>query len=119
GCVPPVEGYLEGLRELCTRHGALLIFDEVMTGFRIARGGAQERFGIRADLVTMGKVVGGGFPLAAFAGRREIMDRLAPLGPIYQAGTLSGNPVAVAAGLATLSLLDDGVYARLEAAGAA
>jgi glutamate-1-semialdehyde 2,1-aminomutase len=119
GCVPPVDGYLQGLRDLCTRHGALLIFDEVMTGFRLARGGAQERFGITPDLTTMGKVVGGGFPLAAFGGPARIMDRLAPLGPVYQGGTLSGNPVAVAAGLATLELLDADAYARLEAAGAA
>lgn len=118
GCIPPVPGYLEGLREICTRYGALLIFDEVMTGFRVARGGAQELFGINPDLTTMGKVVGGGFPLAAFGGRADIMDHLSPLGPVYQGGTLSGNPVAVAAGLASLALLDDVAYNALEYSGA-
>jgi glutamate-1-semialdehyde 2,1-aminomutase len=118
GCVPPRPGYLEGLREITKAHGALLIFDEVMTGFRVARGGAQERYGIQPDLTTMGKVVGGGFPLAAFGGRADLMDHLAPLGPVYQAGTLSGNPVAVAAGLAALSLLDGDRYRQLEAIGA-
>jgi len=102
-CVPPVPGFLERLRELCSRHGAVLIFDEVMTGFRVARGGAQELYGIRPDLTTLGKIIGGGMPVGAFGGRRDIMERLAPLGPIYQAGTLSGNPVAMAAGLATLA----------------
>jgi glutamate-1-semialdehyde 2,1-aminomutase len=119
GCIPPLPGYLERLRELCTHHGTLLIFDEVMTGFRLARGGAQERFGISPDLTCMGKVVGGGYPLAAFGGRADIMDHLSPVGPVYQAGTLSGNPVAVAAGLATLRQLDATVYARLDAIGAA
>jgi len=90
------------MRELCTRHGAVLIFDEVMTGFRVSRGGAQERYGIRPDLTTLGKIIGGGMPVGAFGGRRDIMEKLAPLGPVYQAGTLSGNPVAMAAGLATL-----------------
>lgn len=118
GCVLPRPGYLEGLRELTRAHGALLIFDEVMTGFRLATGGAQERYQVLPDLTTMGKVVGGGFPLAAFGGRAEIMDQLAPLGPVYQAGTLSGNPVAVAAGRATLALLDHGRYTQLEAIGA-
>ena len=104
--VLPAPGFLETLREHCTRHGAVLIFDEVMTGFRVALGGAQARYGIRPDLTTLGKVIGGGMPLAAVGGRREIMQRIAPLGPVYQAGTLSGNPVAVAAGLATLKLVD-------------
>ncbi len=116
--IPPVSGFLETLREECDRHGALLIFDEVMTGFRIARGGAQERFGIRADLCTYGKVIGGGMPVGAFGGRAEVMEQIAPSGPIYQAGTLSGNPVAMAAGLATLELIaEPGFYDRLEAAG--
>jgi glutamate-1-semialdehyde 2,1-aminomutase len=105
--VLPAPGFLETLREECTRHGAVLIFDEVMTGFRVALGGAQARFGIRPDLTTLGKVIGGGLPLAALGGRREIMEKLAPLGPVYQAGTLSGNPVAVAAGLATLKLVEE------------
>jgi glutamate-1-semialdehyde 2,1-aminomutase len=118
GLVAPLPGYLEGLRALCSEHGALLVFDEVMTGFRLARGGAQERYGVTPDLTCLGKVVGGGYPLAAFGGRAEWMDRLAPLGPVYQAGTLSGNPVAVAAGLATLRQLDAAAYARLEEIGA-
>jgi glutamate-1-semialdehyde 2,1-aminomutase len=105
GCVPPASGFLEGLRELTARHGALLIFDEVMTGFRVALGGAQERFGIRPDVTTLGKIIGGGLPMAAYGGRAEIMRKIAPLGPVYQAGTLSGNPLAVAAGLATLRYL--------------
>jgi glutamate-1-semialdehyde 2,1-aminomutase len=104
--VLPAAGFLEALREECTRHGTLLIFDEVMTGFRVARGGAQARFGIRPDLTTLGKVIGGGLPVGALGGRREIMRKLAPLGPVYQAGTLSVNPIAVAAGLATLKLVD-------------
>jgi len=103
--VLPAAGFLETLREECTRHGAVLIFDEVMTGFRVSSGGAQHRFGIRPDLTTLGKVIGGGMPVGAFGGRREIMQHIAPLGPVYQAGTLSGNPVAVAAGLATLALV--------------
>jgi glutamate-1-semialdehyde 2,1-aminomutase len=119
GCIPPRPGYLEGLRKLTQEHGALLIFDEVMTGFRVARGCAQERYGVNPDLTTMGKVVGGGYPLAAFGGRAEVMNYLAPLGPVYQAGTLSGNPVAVAAGLATLELLDEQAYVKLEETGAA
>ena len=104
GVVPPEPGFLEGLRELTREHGALLLFDEVITGFRLAYGGAQSVFGIDPDLTTLGKVMGGGFPCAAFGGRREIMEHLAPLGPVYQAGTLSGNPVAVAAGIAALDL---------------
>ena len=104
-CVPPVPGFLETLRTVCDAHGALLIFDEVMTGFRVALGGAQALYGITPDLTTLGKVIGGGMPVGAFGGRREVMDRLAPLGPVYQAGTLSGNPVAMAAGLKTLKLI--------------
>jgi glutamate-1-semialdehyde 2,1-aminomutase len=117
GCVPPASGFLEGLRELTARHGALLIFDEVMTGFRVALGGAQERFGIRPDVTTLGKIIGGGLPMAAYGGRAEIMRKIAPLGPVYQAGTLSGNPLAVAAGLATLRYLiaHPEVYTTLEA----
>jgi glutamate-1-semialdehyde 2,1-aminomutase len=103
--VLPAAGFLEALREECTRHGALLIFDEVMTGFRVAPGGAQQRFAIRPDLTTLGKVIGGGLPVGALGGRRDVMELLAPLGPVYQAGTLSGNPVAVAAGIATLELV--------------
>ena len=102
GCVPPLPGYLEALREITARSSALLIFDEVMTGFRVAFGGAQQRFGIRPDLTTLGKVIGGGLPVGAYGGRRDIMSKVAPAGPIYQAGTLSGNPLAVAAGLAML-----------------
>lgn len=119
GCIAPDQGYLDGLRALCDRHGTLLVVDEVMTGFRLARGGAAERLGIIGDLVTLGKIVGGGLPLAAFGGRRDIMARLSPLGPVYQGGTLSGNPVAVAAGRATLAKLDAALYARLEAVSAA
>lgn len=113
-CIPPLPGFLEGLRELCSAHGAVLIFDEVMTGFRLSPGGAQQLYGITPDLTTLGKVIGGGMPVGCFGGRAEIMDALAPLGAIYQAGTLSGNPVAMAAGLATLeALCRPGVYERL------
>jgi glutamate-1-semialdehyde 2,1-aminomutase len=107
GCIVPQEGFLEGIRELCDSHGALFIFDEVMTGFRLARGGAQETTGVRADIVTYGKVIGGGLPVGAFAARQEIMNHLAPLGPVYQAGTLSGNPLAMSAGLAMLTHLNE------------
>jgi glutamate-1-semialdehyde 2,1-aminomutase len=117
GCVPPVGGFLEAVRALTARHGALLIFDEVMTGFRVARGGAQQLFGIQPDLTTLGKIIGGGLPMAAYGGRAEIMRKIAPLGPVYQAGTLSGNPLAVAAGLATLRYLmaHPEIYETLEA----
>src|SRR5215472_9822506 len=117
GCVPPAPGYLEGMREITARHGALLIFDEVMTGFRVAFGGAQQRYGIRPDLTTLGKVIGGGLPVGAYGGRKDIMSKVGPVGPVYQAGTLSGNPLAVAAGLAMLRHLKahPEVYERLEA----
>ena len=113
-CIPPVPGFLEGLREVCDQHGAVLIFDEVMTGFRVARGGAQEVYGVQADLCTFGKIIGGGMPVGAFGGRRDIMQQIAPMGPVYQAGTLSGNPVAMAAGLAILELISEpGFHDRL------
>ena len=115
-CLPPRDGYLQHLRALCTRHGALLVFDEVMTGFRVALGGAQARYGVAPDLTTFGKVIGGGMPVGAYGGRRELMEQIAPSGPIYQAGTLSGNPVAMAAGLAMLELVQvPGFHAALEA----
>jgi glutamate-1-semialdehyde 2,1-aminomutase len=117
GLVPPDPGFLQGLRSICDREGALLVFDEVMTGFRVGPQGAAGLYGIRPDLVTLGKVIGGGLPLAAFGGRTDLMDRLSPLGPVYQAGTLSGNPLACAAGLALLESLDAAVYARLDALG--
>jgi glutamate-1-semialdehyde 2,1-aminomutase len=118
GCVPPNDGYLQGLLNICHKNGAVLIIDEVMTGCRVARGGAQSIYTITPDITTLGKVIGGGLPLAAIGGRKEIMDQLAPVGPVYQAGTLSGNPLAVAAGLAQLRLLaDDRIYQRLESAG--
>lgn len=116
GCIPPAKGFLEGLRQLCTDNSILLIFDEVMTGFRLAKGGVQELYNIKADIVTFGKVIGGGLPVGAFAGKSEIMNYLAPLGPVYQAGTLSGNPLAMAAGLAMLEALnhDAAIFQRLE-----
>jgi glutamate-1-semialdehyde 2,1-aminomutase len=116
GCVPPVPGFLEGLRALCDEHKAVLIFDEVMTGFRLAPGGAQERLKVNADLVTYGKVIGGGMPVGAFGGKKEIMEHIAPLGTVYQAGTLSGNPLAVTAGLTTLTILKNtpSIYTKLE-----
>ncbi|MCM8568850.1 glutamate-1-semialdehyde 2,1-aminomutase [Gramella jeungdoensis] len=107
GCIPPAEGFLKGLRKICNETGILLVFDEVMTGFRLAAGGVQERLGVNADIVCFGKVIGGGLPVGAFAARNEIMDHLAPVGPVYQAGTLSGNPLAMAAGLAMLTELDE------------
>jgi glutamate-1-semialdehyde 2,1-aminomutase len=118
GCVPPAAGFLEAILDLCARHGAVSIFDEVMTGSRLSAGGAQQLFGLRPDMTCLGKVVGGGMPLAVYGGRAAIMNEIAPLGPVYQAGTLSGNPLAVTAGLATLGLLDESVYARLESLGA-
>ncbi|MEN9876922.1 MAG: Glutamate-semialdehyde -aminomutase [Bacteroidota bacterium] len=116
GCIPPQKGFLEGLRQLCSDNGILLIFDEVMTGFRLAKGGVQELYGIQADIVCFGKVIGGGLPVGAFAARLEIMNHLAPLGPVYQAGTLSGNPLAMAAGLAMLQALNNDavIFQRLE-----
>jgi glutamate-1-semialdehyde 2,1-aminomutase len=115
-CILPREGYLQHLRALCTQHGAVLIFDEVMTGFRVALGGAQARYGITPDLTTFGKIIGGGMPVGAYGGRRELMQQIAPAGPVYQAGTLSGNPVAMAAGLATLELIQaPGFHGALEA----
>jgi len=117
GVVPPLPGYLEGLRALTTRHGALLIFDEVITGFRVAHGGAQERYGVTPDLTVLGKIIGGGLPVGAYGGRAELMRLVAPDGPVYQAGTLSGNPAAMAAGAATLRELTAETYERLEVAG--
>ncbi|WP_295588360.1 glutamate-1-semialdehyde 2,1-aminomutase [uncultured Lamprocystis sp.] len=115
-CIPPVPGFLEGLRAVCDQSGAVLILDEVMTGFRVALGGAQAHYGIRPDLTALGKVIGGGLPVGAFGGRRDIMERLSPLGPVYQAGTLSGNPIAMAAGLKTLELISaPGFYDRITA----
>jgi glutamate-1-semialdehyde 2,1-aminomutase len=115
-CIPPVPGFLEGLREVCDQYGSVLIFDEVMTGFRVALGGAQAHYGIKPDLTALGKVIGGGMPVGAFGGKKEIMSRLSPLGPVYQAGTLSGNPIAMAAGLKTLELISaPGFYDQLSA----
>ena len=116
-CVPPAEGFLEHLKATCEKHGAVLIFDEVMTGFRVALGGAQEKFGVQPHLTTLGKVIGGGMPVGAFGGRADIMSHISPLGPVYQAGTLSGNPVAMASGLATLDIISEpgfyeGLFAR-------
>jgi glutamate-1-semialdehyde 2,1-aminomutase len=119
GVLAPLPGYLSGLRELCSRHGVVLIFDEVMTGFRVARGGAQELHGVTPDLSTFGKVIGGGLPVGAYGGRADIMKLVAPEGPVYQAGTLSGNPLAMAAGIATLDLLDADAYRKLEQTSAA
>jgi glutamate-1-semialdehyde 2,1-aminomutase len=118
GCVPPRAGFLEGLRRIADRTGALLVFDEVITGFRVGPAGAQGRAGVRPDLTCLGKVIGGGLPVGAYGGSRALMRNVAPLGPMYQAGTLSGNPLAMAAGIATLRLLDDAAFARLEALGA-
>jgi glutamate-1-semialdehyde 2,1-aminomutase len=116
-CIPPEPGFLQGLREVCDQYGCVLIFDEVMTGFRVARGGAQEHYGVTPDLTTLGKVIGGGLPVGAFGGRRDIMEHIAPLGPVYQAGTLSGNPISLAAGLKTLELASaEGFHAQLDAA---
>ena len=118
GCVPPRSGYLEAVREITARHGALLIFDEVITGFRVAYGGAQQLYGVKPDLTCLGKIIGGGLPVGAFGGRADVMDKLAPLGPVYQAGTLSGNPLAVTAGLAILKLLrESSPYEQLERLG--
>jgi glutamate-1-semialdehyde 2,1-aminomutase len=118
GLVPPEPGFLEAILDVCAKSGAVSIFDEVMTGCRVARGGMQERAGLKPDMTCLGKIVGGGLPLAAYGGKRAIMEKVAPLGPVYQAGTLSGNPVAVSAGLATIERLDTPLYARLEALGA-
>jgi glutamate-1-semialdehyde 2,1-aminomutase len=118
GCVPPRPGYLQAMREITARHGALLLFDEVMTGFRVAVGGAQQLYGIRPDLTTLGKVIGGGLPVGAYGGRNDVMEKVAPAGPVYQAGTLSGNPLAVSAGLATLRRIErENPYPKLEALG--
>ena len=116
GCIPPKKGFLEALRKLCDESGTMLIFDEVMTGFRLAKGGAQELYAVKADIVCFGKVIGGGLPVGAFAAKKEIMDYLAPIGPVYQAGTLSGNPLAMAAGYEMLKELnsDNDIYKRLE-----
>ncbi len=114
GAHPPGQGLPGGLREICTRYGALLVFDEVITGFRVALGGAQQRYGVKPDLTTLGKIIGGGFPVGCYGGRREVMEHIAPSGPVYQAGTLSGNPVAMAAGIATLTQLAKSDYAALE-----
>ena len=114
GLVPPVEGFLQGLRDVCDQYGALLIFDEVITGFRLSYGGAQQRFGVMPDLTTLGKIIGGGMPVGAYGGKREIMDQIAPTGNIFQAGTMSGNPITMAAGIATLKVLRDADYDALE-----
>ncbi|MBC3538154.1 glutamate-1-semialdehyde 2,1-aminomutase [Rufibacter sediminis] len=116
GLVPPAEGFLQGLRDLCTKEGIVLIFDEVMTGFRLAKGGAQERYGVTPDMTTLGKIIGGGMPVGAYGGKKEIMNAVAPAGPVYQAGTLSGNPIAMSAGMAALSYLNEHpeIYAQLQ-----
>jgi glutamate-1-semialdehyde 2,1-aminomutase len=119
GVVVPPDGFLAGLRRLCDEHSALLVFDEVITGFRLAPGGAQQLYGVRADLTVLGKIIGGGLPVAAYGGRADLMDLVAPVGPVYQAGTLAGHPAVMAAGEATLRLLDDGAYRRLEQLGSA
>ncbi len=120
GLVPPAEGYLEGLRKLCDEYESILIFDEVITGFRLAFGGAQQVYGIKADLTCLGKIIGGGLPVGAYGGRKDLMEMISPAGPVYQAGTLSGNPLAVAAGIATLEVLQEpGTYQELERKGAA
>ena len=118
GCIPPQNNFLKDLRELCTQNGSLLILDEVMTGFRVARGGANKLYNIDADILTFGKVIGGGFPIGAYGGKKEYMEYVAPSGPVYQAGTLSGNPVAVTAGIETLKHLDQRAYDQLEKLGA-
>ena len=117
GCIPPKKGYLEFLRDITTKNNIILIFDEVITGFRVARGGAQEYFGVTPDLVTMGKILGGGFPMGAFAGKKEFMERIAPSGDVYQAGTFNGNPISITAGLETLKHLDNNFYQDLEVKG--
>jgi glutamate-1-semialdehyde 2,1-aminomutase len=118
GVVPPAPGFLQGLRDACDAHGTVLIFDEVISGFRVALGGAQELYGVTPDLTTLGKIIGGGFPVGAFGGKAEIMKSLAPIGPVYQAGTLSGNPIAMVAGLALIrELSKPGVYAELDRLG--
>jgi len=117
GVIPPIQGFLSGLRQVTARHGALLIFDEVITGFRLCYGGAQKLFGVEPDLITLGKIIGGGLPVAAYGGRKELMEQIAPLGPVYQAGTLSGNPLAMTAGLWCLSRLTPKLYASLAALG--
>ncbi len=118
GCIPPADGFLEGLKKLCKQYGGLLIFDEVMTGFRVGKGGAAQLYDVTPDIFCFGKVIGGGFPLAAYGGREDLMRQIAPDGPIYQAGTLSGNPVAVTAGIETLNRMDENAYAQLDASGA-
>jgi glutamate-1-semialdehyde 2,1-aminomutase len=117
GIVPPAAGFLEGLRTLCDRHATILIFDEVISGFRVSPGGAQERFGVRPDLTCLGKIIGGGLPVGAYGGRKDLMEQVAPVGPVYQAGTLSGNPLAMTAGLWALSQLSPALYARLDRLG--
>jgi len=115
GCIPPKEGFLQGLREICDKNGSLLIFDEVMTGFRVSYGGAQQLYNVKPDLTTLGKIIGGGMPIGAYGGSKKLMEMVSPLGPVYQAGTLSGNPVAVAAGKSTLSVLkNSSIYSDLE-----
>jgi glutamate-1-semialdehyde 2,1-aminomutase len=118
GCVPPEPGFLEAILDQCKKAGAVSIFDEVMTGCRLSKSGAQGKYNVRPDMTCLGKIVGGGLPLAAYGGKRAIMEKIAPLGPVYQAGTLSGNPIAVSAALATLERLDDSLYAKLESLGA-